>query len=267
MIKNTTIDLEEHLRDMNEKLETLSLKQSQQDGSADQLYIQAERDSTLQCLQICTQVSKYIEQHQSNVMEDVYTPPDAIHRAGFERGSGSPRRVIASTLHECNEKIKLTNVQLSSRLQHLSSRLSSIPRDPSGPSTRQAVEQDKVLEELESIRQCLDICGKAVGKAEEARINVMADVVVAEDAQQWLVSTIGELIDARRVTAGARSLQCIGQLSDDSVQQVSRGHSSFSAEFNTQQAKSGSEPESQYGVGRTLGRATSEAAQTSNRKE
>lgn len=120
MIKNTTTDLEEHLRDINEKLETTSLTQPQQDGSAGQANIQAERDSTLQCLQICTQVSKYIEQHQTNVTEDVYSPPDAIHRARFERGSESSRRVTASTLQGCNEKIKAANLQLLSRLRHLS---------------------------------------------------------------------------------------------------------------------------------------------------
>lgn len=37
-----------------------------------------------------------------------------------------------------------------------------------------------------------------------------------------IVATFGDLILARRVTAGVRSRQWVGQMSDDSLQQLSR---------------------------------------------
>jgi hypothetical protein len=47
-----------------------------------------------------------------------------------------------------------------------------------------------------------------------------------------IVSTLGDLIIARHVTAGARSMQLMEQMSDDSVQQLSqhRGHATVEKE-------------------------------------
>ncbi|KAH7370316.1 hypothetical protein BKA65DRAFT_488159 [Rhexocercosporidium sp. MPI-PUGE-AT-0058] len=44
-----------------------------------------------------------------------------------------------------------------------------------------------------------------------------------------LVSTIGDLISARRVTAGVRSRQWLGQMSDETLQQLSHSHGSVAA--------------------------------------
>lgn len=51
---------------------------------------------------------------------------------------------------------------------------------------------------------------------------------MADDGYQLLVSTVGDLISAKRVTIGSRSLQLFGQMSDTSLQQLSRdlGHAS-----------------------------------------
>jgi hypothetical protein len=81
-----------------------------------------------------------------------------------------------------------------------------------------------MAEEFESIRQCLNICMHASEEAEKVRVNIVEDITTAEDSRQVLVSTIGDLITARRVDAGARSLQCIGQMSDETLQQLSRAH-------------------------------------------
>jgi hypothetical protein len=45
---------------------------------------------------------------------------------------------------------------------------------------------------------------------------------MADDGHQLIISTMGDLISARRVTVGSRSIQWLGQMSDTSLQQLSK---------------------------------------------
>ena len=93
-------------------------------------------------------------------------------------------------------------------------------------SGERMAEQEQIREEKNSIEQCLAICASASAQAEQTRTNIFDDVSAAEDAHQLVVSTLGDLISAMRVSAGARSAQWLGQMSDASLQQLSRdrGH-------------------------------------------
>ena len=101
-----------------------------------------------------------------------------------------------------------------------------------------------------STKQCLAICASASEKANEDRTNVFEDVSLAEDGHQVIVSTIGDLILARRVSAGARSTQWMGQMSDDSLQHLAKvvGRSVIG---NTAAPESGADAEfeGRYGKG------------------
>jgi len=95
---------------------------------------------------------------------------------------------------------------------------------------------------------------QASEEAEKVRVNIAEDITTAEDSQQVLVSTVGDLIAARRVDAGARSLQCIGQMSDETLQQMSRAHGVSPAESARPLTDSRhAVPNVQKRFGRTLG--------------
>ncbi|KAI9710011.1 MAG: hypothetical protein M1828_002340 [Chrysothrix sp. TS-e1954] len=51
------------------------------------------------------------------------------------------------------------------------------------------------------------------------------NISATHDAHQVIVATLGDLITARRITAGARSTQWLGQMSDASLQQLSKDRS------------------------------------------
>jgi hypothetical protein len=112
-----------------------------------------------------------------------------------------------------------------------------------------------MAEELESIRQCLNICMQASEEeAEKARVYILKGVTSAEDSRQVLVSIVGDLIAAHRVSAGARSLQCIEQMSDETLQQVTRTHDVPPIEVArppTEYRRAASDSQKQFG--RTLG--------------
>jgi hypothetical protein len=62
-------------------------------------------------------------------------------------------------------------------------------------------------------------------QAEQGKTNVITeDVCTADDSLQVVVATRGDLI-AKRVSSGSRSTQFVGQMSDASLQQLSRDRS------------------------------------------
>jgi hypothetical protein len=56
--------------------------------------------------------------------------------------------------------------------------------------------------------------------SENMNVNRFEDIHVAEDGIQ-IISSTGNLIQAKNISAGARSMQCLGQLSDTSIVRVS----------------------------------------------
>jgi hypothetical protein len=253
MITNTTADLEEHLQDIDNKLQTLSLQGASisNEDATERQQIQEERDSTQQCLGICAQVFGHIEKVQPTAFENISTPLGAYQGPGTKPGGlPSARLVTADAFTACKERLSDTTAQLESHLQDIDNRLRHLYLPIPKKSNEQVVEQERIREELESIKQCLAICTQASMKANQERTNDFEDVSMSDDGYQAIVSTIGDLVSARRVTAGARSLQCMGQMSDESLQQLSRHHSHIAIEGTVEpQTGTGTQFEGRYGAG------------------
>ena len=164
------------------------------------------------------------------------------------KGLLSARQTTADTIKACKEKLSVTSTQLEKHLQDLNNRLQKFSSPSPTQSKEAADEQDRMKEEMESIKQCLVICSQAVKQAE--RTNDYEDISMADDGQQVVVSTIGDLISAKRITAGNRSFQWLGQMSDESLQQLSRDRN-LSATDNAAQQQTGRDAhfEGRYGTG------------------
>ncbi|TVY36885.1 hypothetical protein LSUB1_G006896 [Lachnellula subtilissima] len=261
MITNTTVDLEEHLQEINDRLRTFSPPNPilSIESAAEQRQIQEERDSTQQCLKICAQVVTHIDQLQPTVFEDISTSPGAYQTPHTKlEGHSSARLFTADTFKTCKAKLSDANTKLESHLQDIDSRLRILALPGPRSSNEQAAEQEKIKEELDSIKQCLTICAQASTQANKERMNVFEDISTADDGHQVLVSTIGDLVSARRVTAGTRSRQWLGQMSDDSLQQLSHNYGHVVAEEPVEsQAEASGHFEGRYGTGLTLNLADS----------
>lgn len=75
---------------------------------------------------------------------------------------------------------------------------------------------------------------QASEQADEVRTNIFEDVSAAQDAHQLIVATLGDLISAKRVTAGVRSTQWLGQMADATLQQLSRDRGRVAMEKATE---------------------------------
>ena len=212
MVRDTKADLEEHLCRIDEQLQDIVPRASQVKDADELRRMQEEKNSTLNCLHICAQVSTYIEQYQATAIQNLSTSSDGTQDLTIRLpwDSGNSGQVTAIALSECSEKIKNTTTELQKRLGFIHDCLNSAS----------AMDPSTIEEERRSIQRCLDICDEAALEAEKARTNTFVDVTVAEDSRQVVVSTVGDLISAKRVTAGARSLQLAGQMSDSSLQHI-----------------------------------------------
>ena len=253
VITNTTADLEDHLQDIDRKLRSLSLQGGiiSDEDAAERQQMQEERESTQQCLGICAEVFTHIDQVHPNAIENTSTP-----LAGNQAPVVTPgellfaRKTTIDTFKVCKERLSTTSTLLEEHLQNINNRLARLSSEPPKQSDELAAEQNRMKEELESIKQCLAICSQATMQADKERINDFEDVYMTDDGQQVVVSTIGDLISAKRITAGARSFQWLGQMSDESLQQLSRDRSLMAAENATrQQTGTDTHFEGRYGAG------------------
>ena len=218
LIGNTTADLNDHLQDIEQKLHGLSLKgnvaSEKEDGERDR--IQEEQDSTRQCLRICDWVSNHIDQVETNTFQDYKASGRQRVLVSKSEDYVTARRVTADVFKDCKEKLNKTSFELEGHLQEITARLDK--NSPNKPKRESA----RIEEEKNSIQQCIAICAEAAGQVESVRTNVFEDVSAAQEAHQVAVATLGDLVLARRVTVGDRSTQWLGQMSDASLQQLSR---------------------------------------------
>ena len=262
MITNTTSDLEDHLQEIEKKLQNLPLRGDtiSDEDVAERERIQEEKDSTKQCLAICAQVSDQVSQLRPNVFEDV-SAAKGSHQVDVSALGGliPAKRVTAQVLQEFQEKLTNTTSNLKEHLQKIDHRLQTLPSPGARIFFEGGAERNRVQEERDSIKQCLTICTQASEQVNQVRTNVVEDVSAARDAHQLIVATLGDLILAKRVTAEFRATQWLGQMSDATVQQLSRDRGIESrgraamGKAGEPQSELGAEFADQYGAGHKLG--------------
>lgn len=252
MIKDTKSDLEERLQNIDSQLQTLVVCSQVE---AEVQVTQEERESIQQCLDICAEVSAHIDKVQS-AFTNVITP--AGERSDYVvtvTTASSARCVTEEALQSCKDTLTTTSSGLRRQLDDVRRRLDGLNR----PTAADPAEQKKMQDEIESIKKSLAICDDASEKVTPNRISTYTRVSLGDDGHQLLVSTVGDLIDARDVSAGKSSAQWLGQMSDDSLQQLSRDRlrliSKDLAEQVTEKKVDGSPKfEDRYGQGHPLRR-------------
>ncbi|KAF3909334.1 hypothetical protein ABW20_dc0110549 [Dactylellina cionopaga] len=212
MIEKTTAELEDQLEEIDKKLELLtanlpSTGPNRQLAEEDKKAFEIDKKSIEQCLTVCLQVSRHIDQAQT--ASTLSTPLDSFPP---NTSSYKARQMTTDALTGCKTELENTTTLLQRQLKEIESRLGAISE------SSEALGGSAAAAEIESIKQCLVICSQASEQVKQNRINVFEDVSQSDDGEQVIVSTVGDLLSAKRVTAGARSIQWMGQMSDASLQ-------------------------------------------------
>lgn len=219
MIAETTSDLQDHLVDIDGRVRSLQKKESFRSASSELEEVTEEKASTEQCLYICAGVAAAIEAFE----KDLASGTDARSASRSEHtNSAQARKITETMLTEFQVKLLSNRKAIESRLREIDRRLHDLSEKGPQITGEEALRLESMKEERDSITQCLNICTDASNLAGNPRVNIFEDIKSADDSHQLVVSTIGDLISAKHITTGARSAQWFGQMSDETLQQLSR---------------------------------------------
>jgi len=187
---------------------------------------QEERESTKRCLEICVTVFAQLEKIQLQIPRG----SDSSSGSSSHGGGGVSARageITLTALERCRNTMVEAKVQLENHFNFLSNQLQSLASQERDKS--EEIEFQRAQDEMASIKQCLTICARAAEEAAKHRVNTVEDVSAAEDSHQVVVATLGDLISMRKVKAGVRAEQWLGQMSDKSLQRLSADRPSSAA--------------------------------------
>ncbi len=210
MIADTTHDLKEHLHGLDSKIQLLSGGKASDSvhTNIEWKAIIEEKRSTQQGLEICAQLSTQIKQLESVPQEhSQFANQPSAHKyikTGLDATKNSIRTLV-SQLQNHEDNIE----------KQMESMLLATPR-PDDTTTELA----QLRETKASIRQCIKVISDANNTSDVERHNVFEDITLADDAYNLTVSTVGDLVTARRINLTGRSRYIGGQISDESYQRT-----------------------------------------------
>jgi hypothetical protein len=251
LISNTKSDLEDRLEAIDSRLISISSqgKIAVDIDITDRKRIQEERDSTKQCIKICSEVSGHIDRVRPDVFRDITSATGVTSYSVTTLDELiSARSATADALTKCKSTLSNTTAHLEQHLHTMDSHLQVLHAENEGSTAKEMAENMK--DEYDSAKHSLEFCTQASVRATESRINSFEDVSLEEDGHQAIISTFGDLISAKRVSAGPRSTQWMGQMSDESFQQLTKTLGRLSAEKQADTQAGATRPfENRFGAG------------------
>lgn len=216
-------DLTEHLRRVDDRLKNLLAQRvdATQESEEERQNLRSEQESIQQCMNICTDVAAHIDLVRPKIVPHIPSHDDRLVITTTAGAGMSAQKDTEQLLGRCKDDLTTMLSHLRDRLQDVAQRQNALSYQHTTSADHEN-ERKRLQEEVESIKQSLMICEEASQKAQPDRTNVFEDITMADDGHQIMVSTFGDLICARKITAGARSLQWFGQMSDESLQELSQ---------------------------------------------
>lgn len=213
MIQSTTLDLQDHLEDINKKLQTLTVlnKSSATQTSLHQIW--NEKDSTERCLEICAGVLAHVNSlrlHTTYDIPSVQDPPQTETEASA---------LTSTALGECNNQLTNTISELE-KIRDLAEDSLCTPSSIDGDT---GAEIRRLQRELDSTKQRLMVCEGASDRARVERVHSVEDIQMGDDGRQLFVSSLGDLFNIKNAYAGNRALQFVGSIPDDTLRDLLKG--------------------------------------------
>lgn len=209
MIKETTADLQDHLRDIDQKLTAIVSREKQEPDPATYESVrrmEEEKQSAQQCLLICESAKSHLQS-----LQERFEPMDARHDPS--------RAKTAAALSEARDRMVVMITDLQKRLIALSEQ--SMSTEVSLRPVHLEEDRLRLLKEIDTAKQCLEVCNLASDQASRQRVHVFGDVSAEDNSHQVIVSTVGDLLNVKNVKVTSYSTQWLGSMTDASLQQLS----------------------------------------------
>ncbi|KAF4953252.1 hypothetical protein FGADI_6118 [Fusarium gaditjirri] len=225
LICDTKLDLEKHLKDIDSKLQGIvsqGATTEAADGQANLRKFKNEKESTERCLEYLKHLLGEIHGME---FQPVLTG-SASNTAVMSISAGNMTLADSLTI----STLKTCSYNLSDTIDRLESHRDNTEENLRLRGSVQDLDQNidpgansKTLQnELESTKQCLDVCDRASEWASSGRVHVVEDISVGNDGKQICVSTLGDLFNIKGARAGHGSIQFFGSVSEGSLNEVLR---------------------------------------------
>ncbi|KAF4448935.1 hypothetical protein F53441_7704 [Fusarium austroafricanum] len=206
MIDDTTADLQKHMQRLDERARSFATPQAEsvESDSTDWLALFEEKESTRKGLQICTELSLHIEALESTSNEN----PQFSQQPSADK-------YIRSSLNSAKSSISMLESRLKSHGDEIDKRMDAmkLKTDLSEDDISQLAQ---LQETKESIRQCMNVVANAGEDLVKERANVFEDITMADNAYGITVSTVKDLVFARRVNVQGQARYVGGQIDEAS---------------------------------------------------
>ena len=214
MIRDTTADLQDHLDNVNEKLQSEFLRAAERSSGDAALVrqMEEERSSAQQCIAICSQLYAQINQIQPTLAAD------------RSQRSADARAITADGLEGCKDALGVASQRLEEHLKVVVDRL-MVTAKKAMSSPEEAAKLEVLHAEWQTARLCIDVCSKANESVTKVNVNVFENIKGEEEILQFFASTTGRTVHAKDIFVGSKGVQFGGQISDVTIQQISRDFS------------------------------------------
>jgi hypothetical protein len=216
MVKNTIYNLNLRLQCIDDKMETLAPASGPGTANMD-IDLNNERQVTEQCLQICQDAKFYLEslaRRDSTLLQEA-SPGNS-----------------ANALQENFEAQLLTRQALNDNqasllkiITRLRERLESVVLD--GDSS----ERVRLQEDIQTSRQCLEVCKLASSEVTNQKIHIIREVVADGESDNMVVTTLADLFNVGKAISKDKSAMLVGSMSDEALIQLS--HDRYNSHFRT----------------------------------
>lgn len=206
MIDDTTADLQKHMQRLDERARSLAVPpaESVESDSTDWLALFEEKESTRKGLQICTELSLHIEALESTSSEN----PQFSEQPSADK-------YIKSSLSSAKSSISMLESRLRSHGSEIDKRMDAM-KLKTDLSEDDINELAQLRETKESIHQCMNVVAHAGEDLAKERANVFEDITMADNAYGITVSTVKDLVFARRVNVQGQARYVGGQIDEAS---------------------------------------------------
>ncbi|KAI5458951.1 hypothetical protein BGZ63DRAFT_360626 [Mariannaea sp. PMI_226] len=209
MISDVSSDLSTHMADIQAKIERLQAGDATaiDDVAVEWDAMLEERKCAQSGLDMCAQLSAEIARFESASTEPTKFSDRPSAQKHIKSGLGEIKGSVASLV----TRLRTHEAAISSQLEAMSQ--NDVFSEPV------ATQLAQLRQTKESISQCIDIVTEA-GELVDERSNVFEDITLADNSYAFSVSTVNDLVTARRLNLKGRSRHFGGQVADETVQQA-----------------------------------------------
>ncbi|PVH91133.1 hypothetical protein DM02DRAFT_620677 [Periconia macrospinosa] len=220
MILDTKNDLNTHLKDLQKKIDRLKAGDTEAINAiaTEWQAMLEEKESTQQGLNMCAQLSAHIVQLESASKEHTQFSERPSAHKHVKKGLSEARASIESLI----SRLQTHEALLGSQLEAM-----SLQETLSEPVAAQLA---RLQQTKDSVSQCIKIVSDA-GELAKERSNFFEDITLADNSYAFSVSTVNELVTARRVNLSGRSRHFGGQVTDDTVQKSMEALTQLDTEY------------------------------------